>query len=56
MLDSKLTMQLANHYWLLRHGRSRANEAGLIVSNVRDGTSGKWGLAASGVLQAHAAG
>jgi broad specificity phosphatase PhoE len=49
-------MQLANHYWLLRHGRSRANEAGLIVSNVRDGTGGKYGLAAAGVSQARAAG
>lgn len=33
-----------NRYLLLRHGRSLANEAGLIISDPRDGI-GAWGLA-----------
>jgi probable phosphoglycerate mutase len=35
---------LNNRYFLLRHGRSLANEKGIILSNIRDGAEG-WGLA-----------
>jgi len=35
---------LNNSYYLMRHGRSLANNAGIIISSLEDG-SGGWGLA-----------
>lgn len=42
--------------WLLRHGRSRANEAGVVVSALAHGTLPEYGLSAHGQAQARAAG
>ena len=39
-----------NRYYALRHGRSEANEAGLIVSHPEEGTK-KWGLTPEGRRQ-----
>ncbi|XP_024379093.1 uncharacterized protein [Physcomitrium patens] len=47
---------LKNRYWVLRHGRSVPNEAGLIVSHLSNGVLPNYGLAPSGFLQAEAAG
>lgn len=40
-------MQYRNHYYVLRHGRSLANEQGLIVSRAENGVPG-YGLSPSG--------
>lgn len=45
-----------NTYWLLRHGRSAANEQDLIVSRPQEGEKPEWGLTAEGRAQATAAG
>lgn len=45
-----------NTYYLLRHGRSTANEADVIVSRPDEGRLGKWGLTDEGRRQAQAAG
>lgn len=45
-----------NTYWLLRHGRSTANERDLIVSRPEEGAKPEWGLTAEGRTQAAAAG
>lgn len=45
-----------NTYWLLRHGRSTANERDLIVSRPEEGARPEWGLTAEGRAQAAAAG
>lgn len=53
---SSQPMHLRNKYWLLRHGRSLANEAEIIVSSLENGVSQKWTLSPTGLLQAEAAG
>lgn len=45
-----------NTYWLLRHGRSTANERDLIVSHLANGEQPEWGLTEEGRAQAAAAG
>ncbi|GLI66199.1 hypothetical protein VaNZ11_009898 [Volvox africanus] len=48
--------QLRNEYWLLRHGRSLANEVETIVSKPEHGIDERWTLAQGGEDQARAAG
>jgi broad specificity phosphatase PhoE len=45
-----------NTYWLLRHGRSHANEQDLIISRPENGQDPRWGLSETGRQQAAAAG
>lgn len=45
---------LKNRYYIVRHGRSKANEAGIILSTPADGTA-EWGLTAEGIRQAEQA-
>lgn len=45
-----------NTYWLLRHGRSIANEQNVIVSTPENGQDARWGLSDVGRQQAAAAG
>ncbi|KAL4856351.1 Agropine synthesis reductase [Chlorella vulgaris] len=45
-----------NTYWLLRHGRSYANEQDVIVSSPENGQDARWGLNDVGRQQAAAAG
>ncbi|KAG2423994.1 hypothetical protein HXX76_014820 [Chlamydomonas incerta] len=47
---------MRNEYWLLRHGRSLANEAEIIVSKPEHGIESRWTLASAGEEQATAAG
>ncbi|KAG2439828.1 hypothetical protein HYH02_010461 [Chlamydomonas schloesseri] len=47
---------MRNEYWLLRHGRSLANEAEIIVSKPENGVESRWTLAPAGEDQATAAG
>jgi hypothetical protein len=47
---------LHNTYFLLRHGRSLANEAETIVSKPEHGALEQWTLASSGEEQAREAG
>lgn len=47
---------LCNTYWLLRHGRSNANEQDVIVSRPDNGQDLRWGLSEVGRQQAAAAG
>ena len=49
-------MAPAASVWLLRHGRSKANEAGVVVSALAHGTLPEYGLSAHGQAQARAAG
>lgn len=49
-------MELQNDYFLLRHGLSLANAAGIIVSRLDHGTLELYGLNDEGKLQAEAAG
>ncbi|PNH10867.1 hypothetical protein TSOC_002406 [Tetrabaena socialis] len=49
-------MPLKNEYFLLRHGRSLANEAEIIVSSPDNGRDEQWTLAPAGEDQARAAG
>ncbi|CAI7771926.1 unnamed protein product [Closterium sp. NIES-54] len=51
-----LPEELRNRYVLLRHGRSLANERGLIVSSLVNGVAADYGLAAEGRQQAQRAG
>lgn len=44
--------RLANRYWIMRHGQSKANEAGIIVSRIETDRSGDWGLSELGQRQA----
>ena len=46
---------LRNEYVALRHGWSRANAAGVIVSRIGDGAKAEWGLHENGAVQAAAA-
>jgi len=46
----------SNRYWMLRHGTSLANEAGVIVSSMANGVLPAYGLAPLGREQAAAAG
>eukprot|EP00250_Pteridium_aquilinum_P005285 c15402_g1_i1 orf=83-763(+) len=48
--------KLHNKYWVLRHGRSKPNERGLIVSHLSNGVLEEHGLSSVGVEQAQAAG
>ncbi|GAQ87477.1 phosphoglycerate mutase family protein [Klebsormidium nitens] len=48
--------KLQNCYWILRHGLSKPNEAGLIVSSVDNGVMPEHGLADAGKEQAKQAG
>jgi len=41
-----------NRYWALRHGRSLANESGVIVSKIENGVLKKYGLSETGREQA----
>jgi probable phosphoglycerate mutase len=47
--------RLANRYRVMRHGQSKANEAGVIVSRVESDRCGDWGLSELGRRQALAA-
>ena len=49
-------LALRNEYYALRHGWSKANEAGIIVSRVAAGAKLEYGLHATGREQASAAG
>ena len=46
------TERLANRYRVMRHGQSKANEAGVIVSRIDSDRSGDWGLSELGQRQA----
>jgi broad specificity phosphatase PhoE len=48
--------RLANRYHAMRHGQSKANEAGVIVSRIDTDRGGDYGLSEQGLRQAHAAG
>eukprot|EP00243_Klebsormidium_subtile_P001681 TRINITY_DN13073_c0_g1_i2.p1 TRINITY_DN13073_c0_g1~~TRINITY_DN13073_c0_g1_i2.p1 ORF type:complete len:230 (+),score=39.51 TRINITY_DN13073_c0_g1_i2:199-888(+) len=48
--------KLQNTYWILRHGLSKPNEAGLIVSSLDNGVMPEHGLAEAGKQQAKQAG
>lgn len=47
---------LRNHYWVLRHGKSIANEKGLIVSSMENGVLPEFSLVVEGIDQANFAG
>jgi probable phosphoglycerate mutase len=47
--------RLANRYHAMRHGQSKANEAGVIVSRIETDRDGDWGLSELGQRQARAA-
>jgi broad specificity phosphatase PhoE len=47
--------RLSNRYRVMRHGQSKANEAGIIVSRIESDRSGDWGLSDLGRRQALAA-
>ncbi|KAF6263235.1 phosphoglycerate mutase [Scenedesmus sp. NREL 46B-D3] len=49
-------LPVQNIYWVLRHGRSKANEAAIIVSTLENGLKPEYGLADAGKQQAEAAG
>ena len=49
-------LALRNEYYALRHGWSKANEAGIIVSRIDSGARLEYGLHATGREQASAAG
>ncbi len=49
------TDRLANRYHAMRHGQSKANEAGVIVSEIDTDRGGDYGLSERGQRQAHAA-
>jgi broad specificity phosphatase PhoE len=49
------TDRLANRYHAMRHGQSKANEAGVIVSKIDTDRGGDYGLSERGRGQAHAA-
>jgi probable phosphoglycerate mutase len=50
-----VALPLRNRYSVMRHGQSRANAAGLIVSSVEADQAGDWGLTPLGREQAQAA-
>ena len=47
--------RLANRYHAMRHGQSRANVAGVIVSGIENDRRGDWGLSELGREQVLAA-
>uniref|UniRef100_A0A7S1SG49 Phosphoglycerate mutase n=1 Tax=Tetraselmis chuii TaxID=63592 RepID=A0A7S1SG49_9CHLO len=47
---------MKNSYWVLRHGRSKANEAGVIVSSLNNGVKVEYALSEAGKQQAVEAG
>lgn len=56
MAEPSPTRTWRNTYWLLRHGRSAANERDLIVAHLANGELPQWGLTEEGRSQAAAAG
>ena len=56
MLLAPGQLALRNEYYALRHGWSKANEAGVIVSRIASGARIEYGLHATGREQASAAG
>lgn len=54
--ELRLPGKLKNRYWVLRHGRSRANESNLIVSDLANGRLPEYGLSSLGLQQAAIAG
>ena len=56
MLLAPGQQSLRNEYYALRHGWSKANEAGVIVSRIDSGARLEYGLHATGMEQASAAG
>ena len=56
MLLAPGQQSLRNEYYALRHGWSKANEAGVIVSRIDSGARIEYGLHATGQEQASAAG
>ena len=56
MLLAPGQLALRNDYYALRHGWSKANEAGIIVSRIDSGARLEYGLHATGREQARAAG
>ena len=56
MLLAPGQQSLRNEYYALRHGWSKANEAGIIVSRIDSGARLEYGLHATGREQARAAG
>ena len=56
MLLAPGQLALRNEYYALRHGWSKANEAGVIVSRIDSGARLEYGLHATGMEQASAAG
>ena len=56
MLLAPGQQSLRNEYYALRHGWSKANEAGVIVSRIASGARIEYGLHATGREQASAAG
>src|SRR5487761_1638013 len=49
------TGRLADRYRVMRHGQSKANEAGVIVSKIENDRRGDYGLSDLGLRQARAA-
>ena len=47
--------RLANRYRVMRHGQSKANEAGVIVAAIESDRRGDYGLSEAGLRQARAA-
>jgi probable phosphoglycerate mutase len=47
--------RLANRYRVMRHGQSKANEAGVIVASIESDRRGDYGLSEAGLRQARAA-
>ena len=47
--------RLANRFRVMRHGQSKANEAGVIVSTIERDRRGDYGLSELGMRQVHAA-
>jgi broad specificity phosphatase PhoE len=48
MNDLSGVARLANRYRVMRHGQSKANEAGVIVSRIESDQRGDWGLSELG--------
>ena len=47
-----VTQRLLNRYSVMRHGQSKANQAGVIVSRIENDRRGDWGLSDLGRLEA----
>jgi len=53
-MENMFPKQIANNYYIMRHGESKANEQGLIISNPKVGING-YGLTKTGKEQARKA-